>query len=564
MMRLLERRNILLSILVGSAVLLCGCMKVGPDYVRPPTSVSPNWLEERDERVKSEPAQYRAWWEAFNDPVLNRIIDQAYRENLTLKIAGVRVLEARAQLGIAVGDLYPQTQQAAGSLLFNRTSERSIQAVSGQAAAGQATGGRTGWRGNSRDDDLQPQPQPQPGAQQGIEFSFWRDEVSVSTAWEIDFWGKFRRAVESADAALLAAVADYDSGLVSLTADVANSYVQIRVLQKRIEIARQNVETQKESLQIAEVRFNGGLTSQRDVEQAKTVLFNTRATIPTLEAQLRQAGNALSVLLGLPPSNLEDILDGATDIPAPPPRVAVGIPADLLRRRPDVRSAELQAVAQSARIGVAKADLLPAFSLTGSFGFLSTDVGRFELSDIADWRARTASFGPGFQWNILNYGRIMNNVRVQDAQFQELLITYQNTVLRAQQEVEDSLAGFLRFQENAEYLAKSVDAAQKSLDLAVIQYQQGIADFTTVLTAQQALLTAQDSLATALGNISGNLVGVYRALGGGWEIRTGQDLVSPEVKEAMAQRTNWGKLLAPAVYMPVASEPGPSVRWPDW
>lgn len=559
-MRLLERRNILGSILVGSALLLYGCMKVGPDYVRPQTSVSPNWLEERDERVKTEPVQYRAWWEAFNDPVLNRIIDHAYRENLTLKIAGVRVLEARAQLGIAVGDLYPQTQQVTGSLLRNRTSERSVQAASGQAAAGQAAGQPMG-RSNGPSHEGS---QAQSGAQQGIESTFWQDEVSLSAAWEIDFWGKFRRAVESADAALLSAVADYDSALVSLTADVANSYVQIRVLQKRIEIARQNVETQKESLQIAEVRFNGGLTSQRDVEQAKTVLFNTQATIPTLEAQLSQAGNALSVLLGLPPSKLEDLLHDATDIPAPPPRVAVGIPADLLRRRPDVRGAEVRAVAQSARIGVAKAELLPAFSLTGSFGFLSTDVGRLELSDIADWRARTASAGPSFQWNILNYGRIMNNVRVQDAQFQELLITYQNTVLRAQQEVEDSLAGFLRFQENAEYLAKSVDAAQKSLDLAVIQYQQGIADFTTVLTAQQALLTAQDSLATALGNISGNLVGVYRALGGGWEIRLGQDLVSPEVKEAMAQRTNWGKLLAPAVYMPATSGPGPSVRWPDW
>ena len=551
---LFDRQNRCIPILLSLGMLLCGCTMVGPNYVRPETPVSPSWLEERDERIKTEPAQYRAWWEVFNDPILNGIIDQAYHGNLSLKAAGVRVLEARAQLGIVAGDLYPQTQQATGSVLFNRTSERS-----GQAASGQAAGGSNG---RSHDKSISP---AAAAAQPGMDFSSWQDQVSLSAAWEIDFWGKFRRAVESADAGLLAAVADYDSALVSLTADAANSYILIRVLGKRLEIARQNVETQEESLEIAEARYKGGLTSERDVEQAKTLLFNTRATIPTLEAQLRQARNGLGILLGLPPGNLEKDFPGDTvDIPAPPPHVAVGIPADLLRRRPDVRGAELQAAAQSARIGVAKADLLPAFSLTGSFGFLSTDVGRFELADIAGWKARTASIGPGFRWDILNYGRITDNVRVQDARFQELLISYQETVLRAQQEVEDSLAGFLRAQESSEYLAQSVSAAKRSLDLAVIQYQQGIADFTTVLTAQQGLLTAQDSFVSAMGSIATNLVGVYRALGGGWEIRDGLDLVSPEIKEAMARRTDWGKLLAPAAYMPAASGPGPTIRSPDW
>jgi NodT family efflux transporter outer membrane factor (OMF) lipoprotein len=523
------------------------CTKVGPDYVRPETSVSPNWLDARDARLETYFAQYGAWWAFFNDPVLNRLIDRAYHDNLSLKIAGVRVLEARAQLGITVGFLYPQTQQASGSVTYNR-----IGSAGGLGSAGRSgvsnTSGSTGTTGS--------------GGSTG--FSSWQDQVGLDVAWEIDFWGRFRRAIESDEANLLSFVADYDSTLVSLIGDVASYYIQIRTLEKRLEIAWQNLDIQRESLKIAETRLAGGVSTERDVEQARTLLFNTQAAIPTLEAQLQQAKNALSVLLGLPPGNLTDILAGASGIPAPPPTVAVGIPADLLRRRPDVRSAELQAMAQSAQIGVAKADLFPAFFLNGSFGFASTDAGRSDLSDIFRWRSRFVSTGPAFQWNILNYGRIINNVRLQDARFQELLITYQNTVLQAQQEVENYLAGFLRAQENADSLSQSAQAARRSLDLAVVQYQEGSTDFTTVLTAQQALLTAQDSFATALGAISGNLIGVYRALGGGWEIRAGDDIISPEIKEAMERRTSWGKLLAPAVYMPPASERESTIRAPDW
>lgn len=532
-MKGLLRYNVAWPILAGSFLLLCGCMKAGPDYVRPEIAVSSQWLEAKDERVQSAPAQCHAWWEAFGDPVLNQIIERAYHENLTLKIAGIRVLEARAQLGIAVGEIYPQTQQVDGALTFNRTGDRSSQAARGQAG--------------------------------GTQLSYWQDAVHLSAAWEVDFWGKFRRAIESADAGLRASVADYDSALVSLTADAAAAYIQLRTLQRRIDIARQNIATQKESLQIAEARFRAGATSERDVAQARTVLFNTQATLPTLEGQLQQAKNVLSVLLGAPPSeSLSQTLQGAGEIPVPPMQVAVGIPADLLRRRPDVRSAELRAMAQSAQIGVAKAELLPAFTLTGSIGFVSNTLGSFALSDIARSSALTAATGPSFRWDILNYGRITNNVRLQDARFQELLISYQNTVLQAQQEVEDSLAGFLRAQENTEYLARSAEAAKRSLDLATVQYQQGSTDFTTVLTSQQSLLTAQDSLASALGSISSNLVGVYRALGGGWEIREGQDLVSPDIKQTMAKRTHWGKLLSPTVYMPRDGGSESPIPPPDW
>ncbi len=510
-----------------SISLLSGCVSVGPDFHRPETVVSPNWMEAGDERVRSGPADYREWWKAFNDPVLDRIIDRAYRGNLTLRIAGLHVLEARAQLGIAIGSIFPQTQQASGSAQRVRTSESAPQAFP------------------------------------SIVYS--EAQIGLNASWELDFWGRFRRGIESANAGWLATIADYDNAMVSLTADVADSYITIRTLEKRIAIARENVETQEESLKIAEARFHSGIVSQLDVEQAKTVLNNTFASIPSLETQLRQQKNALCVLLGSAPGDLTAVLEGASEIPVSPSQVVVGVPTDLLRRRPDIRSAEYQAEAQSAQIGVAKADLYPAFSLSGMFGFLSSDVGSSALADIFKWKSRTYQFGPSFEWNIFNYGRITNNVRLQDARFQELLITYQNAVLKAQQEVEDNMVAFLRAQERARYLSLSTAAARNALDLAVKQYRQGIRDFTTVLVAQQSLLNEQDNLAVTLGSISSGLVGVYRSLGGGWEIREGKDLVPPAIKEEMAKRTDWGELLAPASYnRPVLTEPKPSIRPPDW
>ena len=321
----------------------------------------------------------------------------------------------------------------------------------------------------------------------------------------------------------------------------------------------------RKALNIAQVRFEGGTTSARDVEQARTVLTSTQATIPVLQLQLRQVKDAICVLLGMPPNRLEVLEKGNGKIPAPPATVVAGIPADLLRRRPDIRAAEYNAIAQGALIGVAKADLLPAFSLTGNFGTLSSDLGRNRLGDVVNWRNTAISYGPAVQWNILNYGRIINNVRVQDARFQEWLINYQNTVLKAQQDVEDNMAAFLRSQEQAQALTENVDAAQKSLNLAVIQYREGITDFTTVLTAQVSLLNAQDNLANAIGNIASGLVGVYRALGGGWEIREGRDFVPPETRVKMRERTNWDSLLAPpSLPPPEPEEIRPRFRAPDW
>jgi NodT family efflux transporter outer membrane factor (OMF) lipoprotein len=507
-------------------LLLAGCM-VGPDYERPTTKASPQWQDTGDPRIKAEPAQYRNWWKAFSDPILDRLINRAYQENLPLKVAGVRVLEARARLGSSIGGLYPQTQQMQGNLLYNRTSQNSLQ-----------------------------------GAFSKI-FEYTQIQDGLAASWELDFWGRLRRAVESSDFNRLASIADYDNVLVSLTADVASRYVAIRATEKRLDIARRNAEIQQQSLQLAEIRYRGGTTSERDVEQARTQLASTRATIPTLESQHRQLTNALSVLLAMPPSQLEEITSGQGAIPVAPPYVAVGIPADLLRRRPDVRQAELLAAAQSAQIGITKADLYPAISLTGQFGVISTNAGKASLTDLFDWHSRFGSVGPTLRWNFLNYGQITNQVRVQDARLQELLLQYQQTVLTAQREVEDNLVAFLKSGDRAGFLAQSTEAAQQSLNLAVLQYREGITDFTTVLTAQQALLKQQDDLAITLGEIAGNLVGVYRALGGGWELREGKDLLPPGVKADMGKRTDWGELLNPTVY-PLTPEKQPLVQPPQW
>ena len=522
------------QVLAMCVMLLTGCTMVGPDFLRPSAKLSGQWLEEDDSHVKAGQAISREWWKVFNDPVLEHLIQTAYQQNLSLQVAGVRVFEARAQLGIAIGEFFPQMQQASGAYNYNRVSQRSATAA-------------------------------QPGDVRDVGLAYSQAQFGIGGSWELDFWGKYRRGIESADASLLGSIAAYDNVLVALTGDVAGAYVLIRTLEDRLRIAGENVVTQKESLQIAQARFEGGATGERDVQQALTQLNSTEATIPQLEKQLRQAKNALSTLLGLPPSDLGELLTEDSGIPHAPLEVAVGIPADLVRRRPDIRSAEYQAAALCAQIGVAKAELYPAFSLSGSFGFLATDAGQFKVGDISSWRSRNGAIGPSVQWNLFNYGQITNLVRVQDARFQEAIVSYRNVVLQAQQEVEDGLVAFVKAQERVSWLEKAVDAARRTVDLSLIQYREGATDYTTVLTAEQALLSQQDSLATGQGDVPQGLIAVYRALGGGWEIREGQDFIPSEMKEDMEKRTNWGNLLTPAAMEPPPPEKRESlIRAPDW
>ena len=421
------------------------------------------------------PADYSAWWSVFGDPVLNDLVKIAYAQNVNLRVAGTRVLEARAQRAIAVGTLFPQQQTANGSF-------QHVQA-SGNIA------------------NVPPQ----------RFFDNWATGFNAS--WELDFWGKFRRTIESADDAVESSVDDYDNVMVTLIGDLATAYVQYRILEQQIVYAQQNVVLQRGSLKIATERWKAGQTNELGVTQSTSLLEQLESTIPVLEIGLRQTNNVICVLLGIPPTELAAKL-GKSPIPETPPEVVVGIPADLIRRRPDLRSAERLIAAQNAQIGVAEADWYPAFFISGTIGYQAKDFGHLFAS-----KSFTGQVGPGFQWNILNYGRILNNVRLQDFKTQELVGGYQQQVLTAAQEVENGIISYLNARDEAEHLAASVKAAERTVSLAIAMYRSGVIDYTPVFIAEQFLEQQQIMLAQAQGDLALGLIAVYRALGGGWELR---------------------------------------------
>jgi NodT family efflux transporter outer membrane factor (OMF) lipoprotein len=520
----------------GTVLLFSGCTMVGPDFVKPEAPVQKEWIEAGNAEIKTEASDYKNWWAVFNDPVLDNLIEAAYQQNLTLQISGLRILQARAQLGVVVGNLYPQLQQGKGAAGYSSISENSPNSLNA--------------------DD-----------------SYWQFNAGFDAAWELDIWGKYRRAVESGVANLETSIANYDDVLVSLTAEVARTYVLLRTFEERLEIAGENVKIQQRSLQIAEVRFEAGAVTELDVAQAKSLLSNTQASIPRFEAGIRQAKNALAILLGKLPGEIDDLLSGARLIPKAPPEVVVDIPAELMRRRPDIRLAEYQIATQSPLIGVSKAELFPAFQLFGSIGLATstsrnTKAGGPGGSDFGDlFSSDSLEFfgGPSFTWNLFNYGRIKNRVRTEDARLQQLAVNYTDTVLRAHQEVEDSLVGFLRKQQEAGYLRDSVKASQRSVDLSMLQYKEGMVDYQRVLDTQRSLSDQQDFWTATRGEVILNLVSLYKALGGGWQIREGKDFVSKKNLEEMQKRTDWGDLLQPeAVETPAAPEQRKQWRWPDW
>ncbi|MGQ9663404.1 MAG: efflux transporter outer membrane subunit [Kiritimatiellia bacterium] len=488
---------------VLAAVTLTGCtspgeyirnrFKVGPDYSPPPAPTAEHWIDTADARLRQDQDDHARWWTVFRDPVLNSLIVDAYQQNLTLGQAGMRVLQARSQLGIAVGNIFPQQQGATGQY----------------TAFGRSVAGMNGPFFGQR------------------YLSQW--QLGFNMAWELDFWGRFRRAVEAADARLSASVEEYDDVLVTLLGDVATNYVQARVAQEQIELVRANAELQRQILRIAEARFEAGRVSELDVDQAKSTLAQTESQIPQLEILLRRVQNRLCVLMGMPPQQLEERL-GRRFIPSPPTEVVVGIPAQLLARRPDVRRAERLVAAQSEQIGIAEADLYPAISITGNLGFQA-----LQFSQLFSSRAFTGSEGPSFQWNLLNYGRIVNNVRLQDARLQELILAYQQAVLLAAEEVEEGLVTFLKAQERARHLEESVLNAQKAVDVVIAQYKVGTVDFNRVALIAQDLVRQQDLLAQAQGQIALGLIQAYRALGGGWQIRleSEEDLAAVEPPESL-------------------------------
>ena len=483
---------------------------VGPNYKTPQSNVAPAYLPAPGVAEQPLNAADAYWWKLFQDPVLDSLVESAYASNLTLQIAGARVLQARAQLNQSIGNLFPQQQGASGGVDFQRTGTPVV-------------------------------------------VNRWNDNLLFVATWEIDVWGKIRRSIEADRAAYLGTVASYDDALVTVISDVASTYVNIRTAEERLRVAARNVETQKESLRVASVQFKYGETSELDVKQAATLLAQTQAQIPNLQNSLRQSKNGLAVLLGITPYEVDGRLGGEGAIPSAPAQAAIGIPRDLLRRRPDVRVAGLAAASQSALIGVAVAAMYPSFSLSGAFGVASTTIGRSSLADMFTWQSRVAQAGASFFFPVFNYGRLVNQVRVQDAAFQEAVLNYQNTVLVAQQEVEDGLSAFWTSRDALASLETATEAAQRSTDLSILQYKAGEVEYTTVLTSEQSQLAIEDTLATTKGSVVLGLISVYRALGGGWEIREGGDVISEEVKAEMARRTNWGRMLETAQHMPRVS-----------
>ena len=486
-----------LSLTIPALVLSAGCTMLGPDYREPEPEIETIWMEYEDPLIDTESSVASDWWAAtFSDPILNELVATALQDNLTVRSAGLRVLQARQQLAIAIGNQYPQQQDVSGS------AEKA--------------------RSNDRTDELY--------------------DIGFSVSWEADVWGRFRRQIESASALLDANVASYDGVVVSLIADVAQNYLLIRTTQQRLVYARENVRLQRQNVDITTAKFEAGATSSLDVEQASTLMFNTVASVADLELTLAQLQNSLAVLLGRPPQDLTPSLGATQPVPEPEPEVAVGMPQDLIRRRPDIRVAERQLAAQSAQVGFAITDLYPHFGFTGSIGSTANTGLNQDYDDLFSDDTFRYSIAGGFQWDILNYGRLRSNVRLQDALFQQLLEDYRQTVLSAQADVENSIVGYLKAQQQLEALRAAAKSAQRASDISSIQYQDGLITFNTVINTLTALAEQQDQLAASEGNVATSLVDVYRAIAGGWDVRQTSDpvdLIPEETREEMQERTKY-------------------------
>jgi NodT family efflux transporter outer membrane factor (OMF) lipoprotein len=470
--------------------MITGCTILGPDYTRPEAAVESNWLEAGEPLINSESPVTPQWWKtAFHEPELNQLVETALQQNLSLRSAGLRVLQSQQQLAIAIGNQFPQQQQAAGSA----------------------------------------------SRQKSNDITFNNYNLGFNLGWEVDFWGRFKLQVESASAELDASVADYDGVLVSLVSQVAQNYILIRTFQDRLDVSRENIKYQAESLRITKAKFDAGQVSELDADQAESLLNNTKATASALEISLQQLKNSLAILLGTPPQEYNYLLGDKGGIPSVPADIALGMPQDIIRQRPDIRSAERRLAAQSAEIGYAVTELYPHFSIGGAIG---TNAERTE--DLFTRKSEIWNLTSMFEWNIFNYGRLRSNVRLQDALFQQLLVDYLNTVLQAQGDVENAIVAYLKSHEQLVSYKLAADASQRAVNVATIQYKEGSTGFNTLVTTLVANVQQQDLLSATQGTVATNLVQVYKALGGGWEIRDNRDpveLLPEDMKEDMLQRT---------------------------
>jgi NodT family efflux transporter outer membrane factor (OMF) lipoprotein len=538
--------------LVGALVLMLSSCMVGPNYQTPKAEVESQWVESIAVAKRPAGSSDPFWWKKLKDPVLNHLIEIAIKNNPTLQMAGVSILGARAQLNHAIGNLFPQSQGVSGGSSWyylppqSGGGNSSTQFQPG-TPLGQAFSQQLSNNLNSG------------GSQMGP--NLYLSQFLFNSSWEIDFWGKYRRQVQADKASYLSSVASYDSALVTLIGDVATSYINIRTTQELIRVTQENIALQTESLRIATERFKAGQVSQQDPEQSQTELSQTQSQIPTLQNTLQQAKNGLALQLGLTPAAVEPLLKQGR-LPSPPEKIVAGIPVDLLRRRPDVRMAGLNAASQSALIGVQVANILPAFSLNGTFGYANQGNNNYSLGNIFNWQNAIVSSGGSFTMPIFNYMRLVNNVRVQNANFQSAVLNYQNTVLNAQKEVENGLSQFSYGKQGVVFLENAVKSSKTSTDLSLYRYKCGQTDYTTVLTAEQQLMSVESSLVSTRGNVLLGLVSAYRALGGGWQLREGGDVISAEVKKEMEKTFWWGQMMKPARHLPSVAPEDRPVREP--
>lgn len=463
-------RSLLLS---AFALLLGGCMVAGPDYRPPAVDLPDAWQSRLDgglHLAEEDPVRFVGWWTHLEDPQLNALIERAVRRNLDIRKAWSRIAEARAQRGISRAEQLPHVDSA------------------GLASRSQSSS----------------------NVENGAVNNFY--QATLDASWELDLFGRVQRSVEAAQADLEARKADLHDVLISIQADVAFNYLEVRTYQARLAAARANLDTQQETLEINQSRYEAGLIDELAVLQARYNLEQTRSRIPVLQTGLAMARNRLATLLGDPPEVLQDALRTRRPIPTIPARIAVGIPAETLRQRPDVRRAERLLARQTALIGVATADLYPRFRLSGSFGLESLTAEDFFTA-----ASRTWGLGPGVSWPVFDGGRIRSNIEVQNERQQQALLEYRQTLLQAREEIENRLVAFAREQLRRESLVKATTAARSAGELARERYQAGLVDFSDVLDAQRSLLSFEDQLAQSEGAVTANLVQLYKALGGGWQ-----------------------------------------------
>lgn len=460
-------------------VIAAGCA-VGPNYQPPKTAAPEKWTSPMTGGETNGPVVLAEWWKSFGDTNLDGFILTAVRSNLTLRVAEARVREARAQRGVVSGALWPSLG-ASGSYSRNRYGANEFPPLAGF----------------------------------GVPLDYNLYNADFDAAWELDIFGGTRRAVEAANAEIGAAEYSERDVLVSLLAEVARDYITARGYQQRLAIAEDNIRVEKDVVGLTSDRYQNGLGSDLDVQQATALLNSTEAQVPSLESGFDASVYHLSVLLGQPPGALMDDMSAKKDIPLTPPQVPVGLPSDLLERRPDVQEAERQFAAATARIGQAKADLFPKFSLTGLAGLESVSAGTW-----INYASHYWSAGPSVQWDLFQAGSIVANVHVQNARQEEALNTYRQTVLTALEDAETALTAYAREQVRRESLGRSVRADQQALDLSRQLYKNGLVDFLRVLDSETSLYSAQDALVQSDQAVSLDLVQLYKALGGGWESET--------------------------------------------